>query len=43
VDIFNLFNQQAATSEVTQLGPSYGNAIQLLGDRLVKFGVNVTF
>jgi hypothetical protein len=43
VDIFNLFNAAAITSEVTQLGPTYGNAITLLGSRLVKFGFNVTF
>ncbi|HWW87983.1 MAG TPA: hypothetical protein VNZ26_30505, partial [Vicinamibacterales bacterium] len=43
LDIFNLFNAAAITSEVTQLGPTYGNAITLLGSRLVKFGVNFTF
>jgi hypothetical protein len=40
LDVFNLFNVAGITSEVTQLGPSYGNAISIIGGRLVKFGVN---
>ena len=36
-------NLQAVTSQVTQLGSAYGNAITLLGGRLIKFGVNVSF
>jgi hypothetical protein len=43
MNIFNLFNTGAATAEVTQLGPSYQNATQILGSRLVKFGVNFNF
>jgi hypothetical protein len=43
MDIFNLFNAAAITDRIGQLGPSYGNAITLLGSRLIKFGVNVTF
>jgi hypothetical protein len=43
MNIFNLFNRNAATAEITQLGPSYGNATQILGSRLVKFGVNINF
>ena len=43
VDVFNLFNVAGITSEVTQLGPSYGNAIAIIGGRLVKFGVNATW
>ena len=40
VDVFNLFNVAGITSETTQLGPSYGNAIEILGGRLIKFGAN---
>ena len=43
LDVFNLFNVAGITSEVTQLGPSYGNAIAIIGGRLVKFGVNVNW
>jgi hypothetical protein len=43
VDIFNLFNVAGITSEVTQAGPSYGNAISIIGGRLIKFGVNVNW
>jgi hypothetical protein len=40
VDVFNIFNVAGITSETTQLGPSYGNAIEILGGRLIKFGAN---
>jgi hypothetical protein len=40
VDVFNLFNVAGITSETTLLGPSYGNAIEILGGRLIKFGAN---
>ncbi len=43
IDIFNLFNAAAITDRVTQLGPAYGNALEILAARLVKFGVNVSF
>jgi hypothetical protein len=43
VSVFNLFNTGAITSEVTLLGPSYGNAVTILGSRLIKFGANITF
>jgi hypothetical protein len=43
VDIFNLFNVAGITSETTQLGPSYGNAIEILGGRLIKFGANLNW
>ena len=41
MDIFNLFNASAITQRITQLGPAYGNAIEILGARLVKFGMNM--
>jgi hypothetical protein len=43
VSFFNIFNQAAITSETTQLGPSYGNALTLLGARLIKLGVSATW
>jgi hypothetical protein len=43
LDIFNVFNQNAITSQTTQLGPSYGSALSLLGSRLIKIGVNVSW
>jgi hypothetical protein len=41
ISIFNLFNKGATTSEFTQLGPSYGNALAILGSRLIKLGATV--
>jgi Carboxypeptidase regulatory-like domain len=43
IDIFNLFNAGVITQSVTQLGPSYGNALAFLGARLIKFGATVDF
>jgi carboxypeptidase family protein len=43
LDVFNVFNQNAITSETTQLGPSYGSALSLLGSRLIKAGVNINW
>jgi hypothetical protein len=43
MDIFNLFNTSGIQSYITQLGPSYGNAITILDGRLIKFGVNVNW
>jgi hypothetical protein len=43
MDIFNLGNVGSITTRLTQLGPTYGNALTILGARLIKFGVNVTF
>ena len=43
MDIFNVGNAGAITSRLTQLGPTYGNALTILGARLIKFGINVTF
>jgi hypothetical protein len=43
VDVFNLFNTSGITSYVSQLGPSYGRAIEVIGGRLIKFGVNFDF
>ena len=31
------------TNRLTQLGPSYGTPLTILGARLIKVGVNVTF
>jgi len=43
MEIFNLFNAGVITQRVTQLGPSYGNALAFLGARLIKFGATVEF
>jgi hypothetical protein len=43
VDIFNLFNAAAITQRITQFGPAYGNAIEALGARLIKFGFDLSF
>ena len=43
LDIFNLFNAGEITQRVTQLGPTYGNAISFLGARLIKIGATVEF
>jgi hypothetical protein len=43
VDIFNLLNASGIQSYISQLGPSYGNAITILDGRLVKFGITVNW
>jgi len=43
IDVFNVFNVAGITSQITQLGASYGNAIEILGGRLIKFGANVNW
>ena len=43
LDIFNLFNAAAVTRHTTQYGPSYGRAVEILGGRLIKAGLNLTF
>lgn len=43
IDVFNLFNAGVITQRVTQLGPSYGNALAFLGARLIKLGAIVEF
>ena len=43
VDVFNILNASGIQSYISQLGPSYGNAITILDGRLVKFGVNVNW
>jgi carboxypeptidase family protein len=43
MDIFNLFNAAAVTQRITQFGPAYGNAVEIIGGRLLKFGANVSF
>ena len=43
MDVFNLFNAGVITQRVTQLGPSYGNALSFLGARLIKFGATIDF
>jgi hypothetical protein len=43
LDVFNLFNASAITAQVSQLGPTYGNATTLLGARLIKLGANVSW
>ena len=43
VDVFNMFNVAGITSETTQLGPSYGSAIEIIGGRLIKFGANLNW
>ena len=43
VDVFNVFNVAGITSETTQLGPSYGSAIEIIGGRLIKFGANLNW
>jgi hypothetical protein len=43
IDVFNILNASGIQSYITQLGPSYGNAITILDGRLIKFGANVNW
>jgi hypothetical protein len=41
--VFNLFNASAVQLRIEQLGPTYGQATELLGARLIKLGANVSW
>jgi hypothetical protein len=43
VDVFNILNTSGIQTYITQLGPTYGNAITILDGRLIKFGLNVNW
>lgn len=43
LELFNLLNKGVITRHVTQLGPSYGNAIEVLGGRMIKAGFNLNW
>jgi hypothetical protein len=43
VDVYNVFNEAAATQWITQLGATFHQPIAVTGGRLVKFGFNMTF
>jgi hypothetical protein len=41
VDVFNLLNASAVTLRLTELGPAYGRASEILGARLIRAGLNL--
>jgi hypothetical protein len=43
VDMFNLLNSSAITQRLTELGPAYGRASEILGARLIRAGANVSW
>jgi hypothetical protein len=43
MDVFNLTNCNAIRARTTQLGPTYGQAADIVRGRLIKLGVNVKF
>jgi hypothetical protein len=43
LDVFNLTNSSAIRARTEQLGPTYGQAADIVRGRLVKFGFNVKF
>ncbi len=43
IDIFNLTNGSAIRARTTQLGPTYGQAADMMRGRLLKLGLNVKF
>jgi hypothetical protein len=43
LDIYNLFNSGVITTQVTQLGPTYGGARVILDGRLIKLGGTFNF
>lgn len=43
LEIFNLFNASAVQLRIEQLGPTYGQATDLLGARLIKLGASVSW
>jgi hypothetical protein len=43
IDIFNVTNGGAVRARTTQLGPTYGQAADMVRGRLIKLGVNAKF
>ena len=43
LDVFNLLNSSAVTNNIQQLGPTYGNVIDLLGSRMIKIGWDMSW
>jgi len=43
MDIFNVTNGGAVRARTTQLGPTYGQAADMVRGRLIKLGLNVKF
>jgi hypothetical protein len=43
IDVFNLLNASAVTLRITELGPAYGRAGEILGARLIRAGANITW
>ena len=43
VDVANLFNASNVLSLQRQYGPTYLNALQIMGGRLIKLGLQVDF
>ena len=43
LDIYNLTNSGVITTQVTQLGPTYGSARVILDGRMIKLGATLTF
>jgi hypothetical protein len=41
VDIFNVLNSSAITLRLTELGPAYGRASEILAARLIRAGANI--
>jgi hypothetical protein len=43
VDLFNAFNAAPIQLRITQLGPTYGRPSSVLGGRMIRFGLNLSF
>ena len=41
VELFNVLNTGVITNRIAQLGPTYGNAIEVYSGRLLKFGARI--
>ena len=41
VDVFNVLNSSAITLRLTELGPAYGRASEILAARLIRAGANI--
>jgi hypothetical protein len=42
-DLYNLFNENAVTSEVQTVGTALGRPVSIVGARLTRLGLNVNF
>jgi hypothetical protein len=43
LDLYNAFNENAVLNQTTRYGAAWGNVVQVMGGRMLKFGGDIQF